>query len=48
MSLVSRTEALAPVVVDATIAGERINLRNGPGTQYDAVGRDLGRARRCR
>ncbi|KPV51361.1 glycoside hydrolase, partial [Kouleothrix aurantiaca] len=39
LSLVSRTEALAPVVVDATIAGERINLRNGPGTQYDAVGR---------
>ena len=29
----------APVVVAATIAGERINLRNGPGTDYDAVGR---------
>jgi cell wall-associated NlpC family hydrolase len=39
LSLVSRTEALAPVVVDATIAGERINLRNGPSTQYDAVAR---------
>jgi len=39
LSLVSRTEALAPVVVDATIAGERINLRNGPGTEYDAVAR---------
>ena len=39
LSLVSRSEALAPVVVAATIAGERINLRNGPGTDYDAVGR---------
>lgn len=39
LSLVSRSEALAPVVVDATIAGERINLRNGPGTEYDAVAR---------
>lgn len=42
LSLVSRTEALAPVVVNATIAGERINLRNGPSTQYDAVGRISG------
>jgi len=25
-------------VLDATIAGERINLRNGPGTAYDEVG----------
>ncbi|MFN8567370.1 MAG: SH3 domain-containing protein [Kouleothrix sp.] len=39
LSLVSRTEALAPVIVAATIAGDRINLRNGPGTVYDAVGR---------
>lgn len=39
LSLVSRTAALAPVVVAATIAGDRINLRNGPGTDYDAVGR---------
>ena len=38
LSLVSRSEALAPVVLDATIAGERINLRNGPGTAYDEVG----------
>ena len=44
LSLVSRTEALAPVVVEATIAGERINLRNGPGTAYDAVGRISGGA----
>ncbi len=38
LSLVSRSEALAPVVLNATIAGERINLRNGPGTAYDEVG----------
>jgi len=38
LSLVSRSEALAPVVLEATIAGERINLRNGPGTAYDEVG----------
>jgi uncharacterized protein YgiM (DUF1202 family) len=38
LSLVSRSEALAPVVIDAMIAGERINLRNGPGTAYDEVG----------
>lgn len=39
LSLVSRTAALAPVVVPATIAGERVFLRSGPGTEYDAVGR---------
>jgi cell wall-associated NlpC family hydrolase len=39
LSLTSRTEALAPIVVDGIIAGERILLRNGPGTEYDAVGR---------
>jgi cell wall-associated NlpC family hydrolase len=38
LSLVSRSEALAPVMVEATIAGERINLRNGPGTAYDETG----------
>lgn len=37
LSLVSRSEALAPVVVDATIASDKIFLRNGPGTDYDAV-----------
>jgi cell wall-associated NlpC family hydrolase len=42
LSLTSRTEALAPVVVDGIIAGERILLRNGPGTEYDAVGRMSG------
>jgi cell wall-associated NlpC family hydrolase len=44
LSLVSRTEALAPVIVAGAIAGERINLRNGPGTDYDAVGRISGGA----
>jgi uncharacterized protein YgiM (DUF1202 family) len=39
LSLVSRTAALAPVVVPATIAGERVFLRSGPGTEYDALGR---------
>lgn len=39
LSLVSRSQALAPVVVPASIAAERIYLRNGPGTHYDAVGR---------
>jgi cell wall-associated NlpC family hydrolase len=39
LSLVSRSAALAPVVVPATIAGERVYLRSGPGTEYDAVGR---------
>ena len=39
LSLISRSEALAPVIVPATIAGERVYLRNGPGTEYDAVGR---------
>jgi cell wall-associated NlpC family hydrolase len=39
LSLTSRSAALAPVVVPATVAGDRILLRNGPGTNYDAVGR---------
>ena len=39
VSLVSRAEAFAPVVVDAAIAGDKIFLRNGPGTDYDAVAR---------
>jgi cell wall-associated NlpC family hydrolase len=42
ISLVSRSEALAPVMLEATIAGERINLRNGPGTAYDEVGHMSG------
>jgi cell wall-associated NlpC family hydrolase len=39
LSLVSRSEALAPVVVQAVAGEERLNLRNGPGTEYDIVGR---------
>jgi cell wall-associated NlpC family hydrolase len=39
LSLVSRSEALAPVVVQAAAGEDRINLRNGPGTDYDIVGR---------
>jgi uncharacterized protein YgiM (DUF1202 family) len=39
LSLVSRTEALAPVAVPSTIVGDRVYLRNGPGTEYDAVKR---------
>ncbi|MEM8533842.1 MAG: SH3 domain-containing protein [Chloroflexota bacterium] len=39
LSLVSRTEALAPVIVQGSIAGDRIMLRSGPGTNYDAVER---------
>jgi uncharacterized protein YgiM (DUF1202 family) len=39
LSLVSRSAALAPVMVPATVAAERVYLRNGPGTEYDAVGR---------
>lgn len=39
LSIVSRSEALAPVIVPATIAGDRVYLRNGPGTQYDQIGR---------
>ncbi len=39
LSLVSRSEALAPVVVQAAIGEERVNLRNGPGIEYDEVGR---------
>jgi cell wall-associated NlpC family hydrolase len=42
LSLVSRAEALAPVTVPAAIAGQRINVRNGPGTNYDVVGRMSG------
>ncbi|HEX8078037.1 MAG TPA: SH3 domain-containing protein, partial [Chthoniobacterales bacterium] len=39
LSLVSRSEALAPVIVPATIAADHVYLRNGPGTEYDAVAR---------
>ncbi len=39
LSLVARSEALAPVVVQTTIGADRLNLRNGPGTEYDIVAR---------
>lgn len=42
LSLISRSEALAPVIVPATVAGERVLLRGGPGVEYDAVGRISG------
>ncbi len=39
ISLVSRSEALAPVVVPGTIAFDRVKVRNGPGLEYDDVER---------
>jgi cell wall-associated NlpC family hydrolase len=42
LSLISRSEALAPVIVPATVSGDRVFLRNGPGTEYDEVGRISG------
>jgi cell wall-associated NlpC family hydrolase len=39
LSLVSRSEALAPVVIQASAGDDRLNLRNGPGTEYDIVSR---------
>ncbi len=40
LSLTSRSEALAPVVVPAhTAAGGTVKLRNGPGLDYDEVSR---------
>ncbi len=41
LSLTSRREALAPLVVPAPLAGgiERVKLRNGPGLEYDEVAR---------
>jgi SH3-like domain-containing protein len=44
LSLISLSDALAPVIVPATIMGERVNLRNGPGTEYDVVQRLSGDA----
>ncbi len=37
LSLTSRSEALAPVMVPATISGEGVKLRDGPGLEYDDV-----------
>lgn len=37
ISLVSLQDALAPMMVPASISGDRVNVRNGPGTEYDVV-----------
>ena len=37
ISLVSLQEALSPIMVSASISGDRVNVRNGPGTEYDVV-----------
>lgn len=42
ISLISRSEALAPLVVPATIAGDTVKLRNGPGLEYDDTSRLSG------
>lgn len=42
ISLSSRSELLAPITVSATIAGDVVKLRNGPGLAYDEVGRTNG------
>ncbi len=39
LSIVPRSEALAPHIVQASIAGDRVNLRGGPSTEYDSAGK---------
>lgn len=39
LSFVSRSATLAPTMIQVAIAGDQINLRNGPGTDYDVVDR---------
>ncbi len=39
LSLTSRSEALAPLVIPALIAGDVVKLRNGPGLEYDEMTR---------
>jgi cell wall-associated NlpC family hydrolase len=39
LSLTSRSAALAPLVVPATVAGDVVKLRTGPGLDYDDVAR---------
>lgn len=39
ISLSSQSAALGSIIVQAAIAGERVYQRNGPGTQYDQIGR---------
>jgi len=42
LSLSSRSALLAPLVVSATISGDVVKLRNGPGLAYDDVSRITG------
>lgn len=42
LSLSSRSALLAPLVVAATISGDVVKLRNGPGLAYDDVSRITG------
>jgi uncharacterized protein YgiM (DUF1202 family) len=42
VTLASRSELLAPLTFPATIAGDTVRLRNGPGLAYDEVGRISG------
>jgi cell wall-associated NlpC family hydrolase len=42
LSLSSRSALLAPLVVSATISGDVVKLRNGPGLAYDDVSRISG------
>jgi cell wall-associated NlpC family hydrolase len=42
LSLSSRSELLAPLVVPAMISGDVVKLRNGPGLAYDEVSRMNG------
>ena len=37
LSLTSRTEALAPLIVQAQVNGDTAKVRNGPGLEYDEV-----------
>lgn len=37
LSLTSRTEALAPLIVQAQVTGDTAKVRNGPGLEYDEV-----------
>jgi cell wall-associated NlpC family hydrolase len=36
--LLSRGEKIAPLTIPTTISGDRVNLRGGPGQEYDVVG----------
>jgi cell wall-associated NlpC family hydrolase len=42
LSLSSRSALLAPLIVPATISGDVVKLRNGPGLAYDDVSRISG------